>query len=58
MKAYLLSLVLGVVVGLIYALVDVRSPAPPTIALSGLLGMLAGEQAITFARNLLVHLAS
>jgi XapX domain-containing protein len=58
MKAYLLSLVLGIVVGLIYALVDVKSPAPPTIALVGLLGMLAGEHAIAFVRTLLVHLAS
>lgn len=44
MKLYLLSLGAGVVVGIIYALIDVRSPAPPVIALIGLLGMLAGEQ--------------
>ncbi|ARN23378.1 hypothetical protein A4W93_27680 [Piscinibacter gummiphilus] len=44
MRAYLLSLLLGVLVGLIYAWFGIRSPAPPTIALVGLLGMLIGEQ--------------
>ena len=58
MKAYLLSLLLGVVVGLIYHVVGVKSPAPPTVALAGLLGMLAGEHAIAFVRTLLVHIAS
>jgi XapX domain-containing protein len=43
-KLYLLSLGAGLLVGIIYALIDVRSPAPPVIALIGLLGMLAGEQ--------------
>jgi XapX domain-containing protein len=31
-------------VGVIYALFQVRSPAPPVIALIGLLGILLGEQ--------------
>ena len=44
MKAYLVSLALGILVGVIYALFSVRSPAPPIIALVGLLGILAGEQ--------------
>ncbi len=44
MKPYLLSLVLGLLVGVIYALFQVRSPAPPVIALVGLLGILIGEQ--------------
>lgn len=44
MKAYLVSLALGLLVGVIYALFNVRSPAPPIIALVGLLGILAGEQ--------------
>ena len=51
MRSYLASLVLGVAVGVVYGLVKVRSPAPPAIALLGLLGMLAGEQAISFARS-------
>ena len=44
MKAYLVSLALGLLVGVIYALFQVRSPAPPAIALVGLLGILLGEQ--------------
>jgi len=39
MKIYLVSLATGILVGLIYALLQVRSPAPPAIALIGLLGM-------------------
>ena len=39
MKVYLVSLGLGLLVGVIYALFNVRSPAPPVIALVGLLGI-------------------
>jgi XapX domain-containing protein len=53
MRTYLASLVLGVAVGVVYGFVKVRSPAPPAIALLGLLGMLAGEQAISLARSYL-----
>ena len=44
MKPYLVSLAVGLLVGVIYALFNVRSPAPPIIALLGLLGILGGEQ--------------
>ena len=44
MKPYLASLAVGLLVGIIYALLRVRSPAPPVVALIGLLGILAGEQ--------------
>lgn len=44
MKVYVVSLALGLLVGVIYALFQVRSPAPPVIALVGLLGILLGEQ--------------
>ncbi len=44
MKPYLVSLAVGLLVGVIYALFNVRSPAPPIIALVGLLGILLGEQ--------------
>ena len=44
MKVYLASLGAGILVGLIYALLHIRSPAPPVVALVGLLGILAGEQ--------------
>jgi XapX domain-containing protein len=43
MKAYAVSLLLGLLVGAIYSLFQTKSPAPPLIALVGLLGMLAGE---------------
>jgi len=48
---YLLSLAAGVLVGVIYGLIAVRSPAPPIIALLGLLGMLAGEAAVQWLRG-------
>jgi XapX domain-containing protein len=51
-KLYLLSLGAGLVVGIVYSLLNVRSPAPPVIALVGLLGILVGEQVIPFARTL------
>ena len=38
-------------VGIIYSLLGVRSPAPPTIALIGLLGMLIGEQVVPIAKR-------
>ncbi len=44
MKIYLLSLGAGLLVGVIYGLINVRSPAPPVVALVGLLGILVGEQ--------------
>ena len=44
MKPYLISLAVGLLVGVIYSLLNVRSPAPPVIALVGLLGILIGEQ--------------
>lgn len=50
---YLISLGAGVLAGLLYGLINVRSPAPPAIALVGLLGMLVGEQIVPVARRLL-----
>jgi XapX domain-containing protein len=51
MKIYLVSLGAGVLVGIIYSLLHVRSPAPPVVALIGLLGMLIGKQVIPVARH-------
>lgn len=51
MKPYLLSAAVGLLVGVIYALFNVRSPAPPVIALIGLLGILVGEQLPPLARQ-------
>ncbi|MEC9434014.1 MAG: DUF1427 family protein, partial [Pseudomonadota bacterium] len=50
MKMYLVSLGCGLLVGVIYSLLQVRSPAPPVVALVGLLGMLLGEQAMPLIR--------
>ena len=35
---YLVSLGAGILAGVVYGLINVRSPAPPAIALVGLLG--------------------
>ncbi|WP_426122877.1 XapX domain-containing protein [Pararhizobium sp. PWRC1-1] len=51
MKLYILSLLVGILVGTIYALLNVRSPAPPIVALIGLLGILVGEQLVPVAIN-------
>jgi XapX domain-containing protein len=52
MKTYLLALGVGLLVGVIYGLLNVRSPAPPVVALIGLLGILAGEQVVPIAKRL------
>ncbi|ABB08131.1 conserved hypothetical protein [Burkholderia lata] len=53
MKPYFLSLLAGILAGVIYGALGVNSPAPPIIALTGLLGMLAGEQILPVARRML-----
>jgi XapX domain-containing protein len=53
MKLYLISLAVGVLVGVIYGLLGVRSPAPPVIALVGLAGILIGEQLVPLAKQLI-----
>lgn len=52
MKAYLIALGAGLLVGVVYSLLGVRSPAPPVIALVGLAGILLGEQVIPIAKRL------
>lgn len=54
MKIYILSLGAGLLVGVIYSLLNVRSPAPPLVALVGLLGILVGEQIVPVARQVVV----
>jgi XapX domain-containing protein len=51
MLGSLISLLMGLAVGIVYGLVQVRSPAPPLFALVGLLGMVMGEQAVDVARR-------
>lgn len=48
----MVSLAVGILAGILYGLLNVRSPAPPAVALIGLLGMLIGEQAVPFAKQL------
>jgi XapX domain-containing protein len=51
LKLYLLSFGAGLLVGIVYSLLQVRSPAPPVIALVGLLGILIGEQAVPLIKR-------
>jgi XapX domain-containing protein len=53
MKTYLLSAGAGILVGVIYSLLNVRSPAPPLVALIGLLGILVGEQIVPVSKQLI-----
>jgi XapX domain-containing protein len=53
MKVYLVSFGAGLLVGVVYSLLNVRSPAPPVIALIGLLGILLGEQIIPVGRQMI-----
>ncbi len=53
MKIYLISFGAGILVGVIYGLLNVRSPAPPIVALIGLLGILIGEQLVPVGKHML-----
>ena len=53
MKVYLVSFGAGLLVGVVYSLLNVRSPAPPVIALIGLLGILLGEQIIPMGHQMI-----
>jgi XapX domain-containing protein len=44
MKVLLISFAVGLLVGVLYGVIRVKSPAPPIVALLGLLGMVLGEQ--------------
>lgn len=48
--SYWISLGAGIVVGLLYYISRVQSPAPPLVALLGLLGIVIGEHAIPFVQ--------
>ena len=45
MKTLFVSFAVGLLVGVLYGVIRVKSPAPPIIALLGLLGMVLGERA-------------
>lgn len=53
MKAYVLALAVGLLVGVLYYLLNVKSPAPPFVALVGLLGMVIGEKIIPLIKAML-----
>jgi XapX domain-containing protein len=55
LKPYLISLGAGLLVGIVYSVLHVRSPAPPVIALIGLFGMLIGEQIVPLAGRYLFN---
>ena len=48
---YGVALIAGVVVGIFYGCIGVRSPAPPAVALVGLFGILLGEQVIPLTKH-------
>lgn len=53
MKTYLFSFAIGLGVGLIYGSLRVKSPAPPLVALIGLLGMLIGEGGYAWLKTMI-----
>lgn len=55
MKAYSLSLGAGLLVGIVYHLLGVKSPAPPVIALIGLAGIVLGEQVMPVLGHFMGH---
>lgn len=50
---YLISFGAGILAGVLYGVINVRSPAPPAIALIGLLGMLVGEQIVPVTKRVM-----
>lgn len=54
MTMYFLSLGAGILIGVMYALFKVRSPAPPGIALIGLLGMVLGARLLPLFQHWLL----
>jgi XapX domain-containing protein len=52
MKAYLVAPGGGGLVGMLYRALNLKSPAPPTVALIGLPGMPVGEHLLPLVRSL------
>jgi XapX domain-containing protein len=50
-RAALLAFAVGLLMGAVYWALDVTSPAPPLIGLTGLAGIVLGERAATALRN-------
>lgn len=58
MKILLVSFAVGALVGAFYGVINVKSPAPPIVALLGLLGMVLGEQLGAWILTKKVNVAS
>jgi XapX domain-containing protein len=52
MRMYVAALSAGILVGIFYGCIGMRSPAPPVVALVGLFGILMGEQVVPLAKRL------
>ncbi|MDT0608997.1 XapX domain-containing protein [Streptomyces lancefieldiae] len=50
-RAAVVSLAAGLLMGAVYWALDLTSPAPPLIGLTGLLGIVLGERAVTWGRG-------
>jgi XapX domain-containing protein len=57
MKVLAISFAVGLFVGALYGVIRVKSPAPPIVALLGLLGMVLGEQLGTWIITQKVNVA-
>jgi XapX domain-containing protein len=53
MRSYFFSFAIGLAVGLLYSTLRVKSPAPPVVALVGLLGMLLGEGGFAWLKEMI-----
>ena len=49
--SFLVSLLFGIAVGAAYGFAGVKSPAPPLVALVGLLGFVIGEQGVIWLKH-------
>ena len=58
MRALFVSFAVGLGVGVLYGLLRVKSPAPPIVALLGLLGMVIGEQVGTWLHTTKLDVSS
>ena len=45
---FVISLAVGIGIGALYGVLRVSSPAPPLVALAGLLGIVIGESGVAF----------
>jgi XapX domain-containing protein len=57
MRGLIISFAVGAFVGLLYGVIKVKSPAPPVIALLGLLGMVIGEPVGSWVHTKIANVA-